>query len=166
MTLRLVEATMPLLEDFLLRFRRVWSPPGAVGGQAAVPADARARVEDELRELTAALDVIEREGQAIVNDAQAQAAAILAAARTEAEHRIEAARTKVPQQRSLSASARIRDRGTEVSARIADAERQAGDITSRARARVQHLVDQVTADAFVGIEGTSEVASARVVGGG
>jgi hypothetical protein len=161
-----VEATMPLLQDLLLRFRRVWSPPGAVVGQAAVPVDVQARVEDELRELTAALEVIEREGEAIVRDAQAQAASILTAARTEAERRIESARAKVPEQRSQSAAARIRHQGKEITARIAEAERQAGAIGSHASVRMKHLVDQVTADAYAGIESTSEVTSARVVGGG
>ncbi|MFI5283317.1 MAG: hypothetical protein ACHQ0J_09335 [Candidatus Dormibacterales bacterium] len=157
---------MPLLEDLLLRFRRIWAPPGAVAGQASVPADLQARVDDELRELTVALDAIGREGQAVVEASEREAAAVLAAARAEAQHRIEAARARVPEERSLSASAHIRDRGTEIDARISEAELQAGAIRSRAAERMRPLVDQVTAEVFAGVGGELEVADARVVGGG
>jgi hypothetical protein len=157
---------MPLLEDLLLRFHRIWAPPGAVAGQASVPADLQAHVDDELRELGAALDAIDQEGQAVVHEAEAQAAAVVAAAHADADRRIEAARARAPEERSLSASAHVRDRGAEITARINEAELEAVAIGSRATARFQQIVDLVSAEVFTGVEGASEVPHARVVGGG
>ena len=157
---------MPLLEDLLLRFHRIWAPPGAVDGQASVPADLQARVDDELRELAGALDEIDQEAQSVVKAAEGQAAAVIAAAHAEAEHRIEAARARAPEERALSAAAHIRDRGVEITARITEAQQQAAAIRSGAAARFQRIVDRVSGDVFAGVEGASEVPNARVVGGG
>jgi hypothetical protein len=158
------QATMPLLEDLLLRFRRGWAPPGPVAGQGAVPVDLEARVEDELRGLTADLNVIEQEGQEVVRTAKAEAVTILAAARAEAERTVESARSRLPRVRATSAAGRIRDREAKVDDLLASAESQAADLRSRARSRTSGVADQVVADVFAGIDSASEVPNVRVVG--
>jgi cell division septum initiation protein DivIVA len=157
---------MPLLEDFLLRFRRVWAPPGPVAGQAAVPADLEARVDDELRELTSALSAIDDEGKSIIQAAEAEAARIVAAAQSEADRLIETARGKLPEVRATKAAACIRDRTTERDQLIAKAEKRAIDLHDRAVARMQSVAGRVVSDVFEDMAGSVEEEHARVVGGG
>jgi cell division septum initiation protein DivIVA len=140
---------MPLLEDLLLRFRRVWSPPGPVTGQAGVPEEAGTHLDDELRDVTAALDEIEREGQDLVQAAESKAAEIVGAARLESERIVEAARRSAPRVRADNAAACIRDRQQEINVLIATAEDEADDIRMRARSRIRAVVDGVVADIYV-----------------
>jgi hypothetical protein len=155
---------MPMLEDLLLRFRRAWAPPGPVAGQAAVPVDLQARVEDELRELTGELSAIEQEGQAAVHTAEVKAAAIITAARAEAERAVESARSRLPEARAISAAGRIRDRQDQMDALIASAELEVADLHSLAVSRTSGIVDQVVVAVFADIESASEVPNARVLG--
>ena len=156
---------MPLLEDLLLRFRRVWAPPGPVEGQSGVPADLERTLDDELRELTLALSAIDREGQAIVQAAESEAAAIIAGARGESARIVEAARSRVPDVRAGKAAARTQDREEDVKALLANAETGAREMRARARSRMQPLVDRVKADVFAESAGSWEEQHARVMGG-
>lgn len=156
---------MPLIADLLLRFRRVWAPPGPVAGQAGVPEDAAAHLNDELRDLTAALQAIEDEGEEIVRAAQAEAATIAEAARAESARIVEAARGGAPAVRAERAAARVRDREVEIDRVIADAERDAAAIRDRARSRMQPLVSRVVADILAAASPEEEEGHARVVGG-
>ncbi len=158
-------APMPLLDDFLLRFRRVWAPPGPVAGQAAVPADLEARVDDELRELTSELSSIDDEGKSIVQTAEAEAAKIVAAAQSEADRLIGTARGKLPEVRASKAAACIRDRKAERDQLTASAEKQAIDLRDRALSRIQSVAGRVVSDVFEGLAGSVEEEHARVVGG-
>jgi vacuolar-type H+-ATPase subunit H len=156
---------MPLLEDFLLRFRRVWAPPGPVAGQAPVPADLEARIDDELHELTSALSAIDDEGKSIVQSAESEAAKIVAAAKSEADRLIESAQGKLPEVRASSATARISNRKTEADQLIASAETQAIDLRDRAVARMQSFAGRVVGDVFEPVAGSVKEEHARVVGG-
>ncbi|MFI4972093.1 MAG: hypothetical protein WCC30_05515 [Candidatus Dormiibacterota bacterium] len=156
---------MPLLEDFLLRFRRVWAPPGPVAGQAPVPADLEARIDDELHELTSALSAIDDEGRSIVQAAESEAAKIVAAAQPEADRLIESARGKLPEVRATSATARISDRKAETDELIANAEKQAVDLRNRAMTRMQSFAGRVVIDVFEDAAGSVKEEHARLVGG-
>ncbi len=156
---------MPLLEDLLLRFRRVWAPPGPVEGQAGVPTDLERTLDDELRELTVALSAIDQEGQAIVQAAESEAAAIVAEARAESARIVEAARSRVPDVRAGKAAARMQDREEDVKALIARAETGANEMRSRARSRMQPLVNRVKGDVLAESAGSWEEQDARVMGG-
>ena len=155
---------MPLIEDLLLRFRRVWAPPGPVAGQAGVPEDAAAHLNDELRDLTTALQTIEDEGAEIVRAAQAEAVSIAEAARAESARIVEAARAGAPTVRAERAAARVRDRQAEIDRVIAAAEREAVAIRERARSRMQTVVSLVVADVLASAS-PEEERHARVVGG-
>jgi hypothetical protein len=159
------EAYVPLLEDLLLRFRRVWAPPGPVEGQAGVPTDLQGKLDDELRELTVELSSIDQDGQAIVQAAESEGAAIVAAARAESVRRMEAARARLPEIRAKSAATRIRDRQAQIDELIAKAESDAEGIRSRARSHMQPFVDRVAADVLAGLDAASEEQHARVMGG-
>jgi len=152
---------VPLLEDLLLRFRRVWAPPGPVEGQAGVPTDLQGKLDDELRELTVELSSIDQEGQAILQAAESEGAAIVAAARAEAVRMVEAARAGLPEVRAKSAATRIKDRQAQIDQLIAKAESDAEAIRSRARSRLQPFVELVTEDVFAGLKEQH----ARVMGG-
>lgn len=156
---------MPLLEDLLLRFRRVWAPPGPVAGQAGVPEDLGAHVDDELRELTAELNAIDLEGQELLRAAQIEAASITDAARIESERLAEEARLRVPEVRAGRAAQRVLDRQAEIDGLLTAAEKQAAELRARARSRMPPVVDEVAAAVFAGVD-ASEVDGARVMGGG
>ncbi len=155
---------MPLLEDLLLRFRRVWAPPGPVAGQPGVPSDLAAELDDELRDLSIGLAAIAREGEGIVQAAEAEARSIIDSARAEAVRLVEAARIAAPAVRSQKASAKIRDRESEIQRLVADAEEEAAALRRRGRSRMQQVVERVVADVFAGQP--AEEQHARVVGGG
>lgn len=156
---------VPLLEDLLLRFRRVWAPPGPAAGQAGVPEDAAAHRGDELHEVFEALQAIEDEGREVIRIAEAEAASVGEAARAECGQILEAARTRAPQVRAARAALRVREREADIDQLIAAAEQQARAIRERARARAQPIVDQVVADVFAATTSLEE-GHARVVGGG
>lgn len=155
---------MPLLEDLLLRFRRVWAPPGPVEGQAGVPVDLERTLDDELHELTIALGAIDQEGQAIVQAAEEQAAGLIAAARLEAARIVEDARSRAPGVRARKAAARTRDRDDEIKALITLAESGASEMRARARSRMQPLVDHVREDVLAAAGGSWEDQHAGVMG--
>ena len=157
---------MALLEDILLRFRRVWAPAGAVAGQASVPADLEARVDDELRELTAALNAIAEEGHALIRAAEAESANSVTAAKLEAERILETARSRIPEARAKRAAACIRDRRSESDDLIAGAEKQARELRDRARSRMPAIVDRAVNAVFAQAPGSGQEEHARVVGGG
>jgi hypothetical protein len=154
---------MPVLEDMLLRFRRGWTPPGPVMGQAGVPEDLEARVDDELRDLSAHLASIDEEGQALIRAADAEAGSILAAARAQARQVIEAAQSQLAGVRALGAADRIEDRQAAMERLMAGAEREAADLRVRARSRLARTVQAALAEAFAD---PMEDGHARVVGGG
>lgn len=152
---------MPL-EDILLRFRRVWAPPGPVMGQSGVPSDLQARVDDELRELTALLASIDEEGQAVLRAAQAEAAKIVAQAQAGAERAIEAAQLRLPEVRAQGASARIKDRQVVIDTLLVRADKDANELRGRSRKRLAGMVAEVLARTFVGVP--AEEGHARIVG--
>jgi hypothetical protein len=152
---------MPL-EDILLRFRRVWAPPGPVMGQSGVPSDLQARVDDELRELTALLASIDEEGQAVLRTAQAEAAKIVAQAHAGAERAIEAAQLRLPGVRARGASARIKDRQVVIDTLLVRADKDANELRGRSRIRLDGMVAEVLARTFVGAP--AEEGHARIVG--
>lgn len=154
---------MPLLEDLLLRFRRVWAPPGPVVGQPGVPTDLAAGLDDELRDLTIELSAIAREGEGVVQGAEAEARSIIDAARTQSVRIVEAARIAAPEVRSSKAAAKIRDRRAEIDRLILDAQAAAGEIKSRAEDRMPALIERVVAEVLAE---HPEEEHARVVGGG
>ena len=154
---------MPLLEDLLLRFRRVWAPPGPVLGQPGVPTDLAAGLDDELRDLSIELAAIAREGQGVVEAAEAAARSIIDAARTQSVRIVEAARVAAPEVRSSKAAATIRDRRVEIDRLIADAQAAAAEITSRSQDRMPPLIERVVAEVLTE---QPEEEHARVMGGG
>lgn len=155
---------MPLLEDLLLRFRRVWAPPGPVVGQPGVPTDLAAGLDDELRELSIELAAIAREGQGVVQAAEAEARSIIDAARTQSVRIVEAARIAAPEVRSSKAAAKMRDRRAEIDRLTADAETAAAAITRRVQDRMPALIERVVGEVLA--EQPREEEHARVVGGG
>lgn len=154
-----------MLEDLLLRFRRVWAPPGPVTGQAGVPKEAGEQRENEVRDLIEALEAIEREGERIMRAADAEASEIVQKARAEAERLIETARARAPEVRANNAAVRIRDREREIDELVASSQREAESIRTHASSSLQPIVDRVVAEIFAGI-GSYEEQHARVVGGG
>jgi vacuolar-type H+-ATPase subunit H len=152
------------LEDILLRFRRVWAPPGPVMGQAGVPADLQARVDDELRELTALLASIDEEGKALVQAAENEAAKIVASAQEDAARAVEAAQRRAPEVRATGAAARVKDRQAAMDSLLAAAENNAVELRSRARTRMDEVVQTVMDSTFAGL--SQEEGHARSVGGG
>jgi ElaB/YqjD/DUF883 family membrane-anchored ribosome-binding protein len=154
---------MPLLEDLLLRFRRIWSPPGGVVGQAGVPEEAGARLDDEIREVSAVLAQIDDEAAAVVASAGRQAASTLAAADAESARLVESARARLPQVRAQSAAARLHLRQTAIDHVLAESEARAREVGDHARARMPALVAQVVEE-MLGSTAVEED-HARVVGG-
>jgi len=154
---------VPLLEDLLLRFRRVWAPPGPVAGQSGVPEDLAATTDDELRDLSLALAAIDENGRAIVVESERQAAAIISAAMTESARIVETARERAPRVRADRAASRVRDRSAEIERLLAAAARDADAIRARASQGMEPAVARVVANVY-GTPASSEVESARVVG--
>ena len=154
---------MPLLEDLLLRFRRVWAPPGPVVGQAGVPTDLVARLDDELRELTGELTALDEEAQAVVGAAEADAARLVAAARTAADEGARLAQSRLPKVRASGAAARVRDRQSVMDDVIKQAAGDAADLRERSRARMKSMVEMILSDLF---RPALEESDAHVVGGG
>lgn len=155
---------MPVLDDFLGRFRRVWAPPGPAAGQAGVPEDAATHNDQELADLSTALEAIEAEAREIRRAAESEALAIVEAARAEAAGVVTTAQAELPRVRAEAAAARIRNRQAEIDQLLARARQEAGGITSRARSRMRPVVDGVVAAVYSG--SLSEEAHADVVGGG
>lgn len=154
---------MPLLEDLLLRFRRVWAPPGPVVGQAGVPTDLVARLDDELRELTEELAALDEEAQALERAAEAEAAGLVAAARAAVDDDMRLAQSRLPEVRASGAAARIRDRQSVMEGVMVQAARDAGDLRERSRERMTGVVEAVLSDLFMQ---ALEESDAHVVGGG
>jgi hypothetical protein len=154
---------MPL-EDILLRFRRVWAPPGPVMGQAGVPADLQSRVDDELRELTTMLASIDEEGRSIIQGAEAESARMVARAQADAVGAIAAAQQRAPEVRAMGASARVRDRQAAMDSLLAAARKDAVGLRDRSRERMDEVVRTVVARTFAHVP--EEVADVRIVGGG
>ncbi len=156
---------MPLLEDLLLRFRRIWSPPGPVAGQPGVPEEAGARLDDEVRELSGELGSIDEEAAGIERDAAHQAAGIVDAAAAEAERTVADARARLPSLRAERAALRIRDRQADVERVVAEAGKEGAALLVRARSRTPELVKALVEEVFAEAE-TPEEGHARVLGGG
>jgi cell division septum initiation protein DivIVA len=156
---------VPMIQDFLLRFRGVWAPPGPAAGQAGVPADRRADLDHELRDLSDALETTEREAQEIVGAGEAEANAIAEAAGSESVRIVEEARLSAPQVRAQRAAARIQDRRAEIDRLISAAEADAAAVQVRAGSRVQPLVELIVAGFFAAQPAAGEQ-HARVMGGG
>ncbi len=154
---------MPLLEDFLLRFRRVWAPPGPVVGQAGVPTDLEARLDDELRELTEQLAALDEEAQAVVRAAEAEAARLVATAQAAVDDDARLAQSGLPEVRANGAAARIHDRQSVMEDVMVRAARDAADLRERSRERMAGLVELVLSDLFTQ---ALEESDAHVVGGG
>ena len=157
---------MPLLEDLLLRFRRVWAPPGPVTGQAGVPADLDARIENELQQLTVQLAGFEAESEAVVHDAQLRADAIIAAARAAAEHDLVAARSRLSEVRARSALARASRREADIARLMETAEREAEAVRVRAGTHRALLVEAAVDEVFAGLPARDKEDRASAVGGG
>jgi cell division septum initiation protein DivIVA len=153
---------MPL-EDILLRFRRVWAPPGPVMGQAGVPADLQARVEDELRELTALLASIDEEGKAVLRAADEEAAKIIARAGADAASAIEEAQRTAPEVRAAGAALRIKDRQAATDSLLARAHDDAAQLRDRARERMDGFISAAVSRTFASL---AEESDARIVGRG
>lgn len=154
---------MPLLEDFLLRFRRVWAPPGPVAGQAGVPQDLAATIEDELRDLSLELETIDTRGREIVREAEAESDAIAASALNAASKIVETARERAPAVRAASAAARVRDRADEIDSLLARAAQDAQSMRDRAGPRMDPVVRKVV-ERVLAAPAISEAGHARVVG--
>jgi hypothetical protein len=154
---------MPLLEDLLLRFRRVWAPPGPVVGQAGVPTDLVARLDDELLELTEELAALDEQAQAVVRAAESEAARLVAAARAAVDDDARVAQSRLPEVRASGAAARIRDRQSVMDDVMVRAARNAADLRERSRERMTSVVEVVLSDLF---RQALEESDAHVVGGG
>lgn len=154
---------MPLLEDLLLRFRRVWAPPGPVVGQAGVPTDLVARLDDELRELTQELTVLDEEAEAVVRAAEVDAAELVAAARAKVEDDARQAQSRLPEVRAKGAAGRIHDREAVMEEVMVRAAGDAADLRERSQGRLKGMVEVVLADLF---KPALEESNAHVVGGG
>jgi len=74
---------MPDLDRFLRRFRRLVAPPGRPR-PAGVPLDREAALSDELAEVFAAIDAIQKEAEAIGKEGRKKAEAL----RSEAEEEV------------------------------------------------------------------------------
>lgn len=155
---------MPLLQDLLVRFRRIWSPPGPVAGQAGVPEEAGANFDEEIRDLSVELAAIDREADDMVRAAEQQAASISEEAEAESARMVEDARTRLPAIRAKRAAARIQDRQAASARVIAEAESRAAELRAHARFRMPELVAGAVDDVFAGLTAPEE-GHARVVGG-
>ncbi|HSP08877.1 MAG TPA: hypothetical protein VLU92_04705 [Candidatus Dormibacteraeota bacterium] len=154
---------MPLLEDLLLRFRRVWAPPGPVVGQAGVPADLVARLDDELRELTQALAALDEEAQALVRAAEAEATRLVAAAQMGVDEDARLTQSRLPEVRASGAAARIRDRESVMDDLMKRAVADAADLRKRSRQRIESMVAAVVSELCTPV---LEESDAHVMGGG
>ncbi|HEU5023471.1 MAG TPA: hypothetical protein VFV01_00985 [Spirillospora sp.] len=135
---------MPAIHDVLQRFR----PAGAPGPAAAVPADRRAALEEELGPVFAGLQEAEAERRQIVGEAGDRARALREAARVEAAGLVERARSEAAGERA-SAEAEVRHAAEdEDRALLAAAENEANRIRAVASARLDGLVAR--AAGFVG----------------
>jgi F0F1-type ATP synthase membrane subunit b/b' len=155
---------LPLLDDLLLRFRRIWAPVGPVAGQTGVPEEAGAGLDTEITDLSRELAAIDDEATAILRAAEEQAAGIRAAAHAEASRIGEQARTDLPGVRASQAARRVEERQAEIGQVLAAAEQSAGEIRERARSRMPELVDRVAAEVFGSVAAAKED-HARVLGG-
>lgn len=155
---------MPLVQDLLLRFRRIWSPPGPVAGQAGVPEEAGANFDDEIRDLSVELAAIDRQADDMMRAAERQAASAGEAAEAESARIVEEVRTRLPAIRAERAAARIKDRQADSDRVIAEAESRAAELRARARSRMPDLVSAVVDDVFARLMAPEEV-HARIVGG-
>ena len=154
---------MPMLEDLLLRFRRVWAPPGPVVGQAGVPNDLVARLDDELGELTEELAALDEEARVVVGEAEAEAARLVAAAQAAADAEARLAQSRLPEVRASGAAGRIRDRQSVVDDLMKRAAGDADDLRKRSRKRMNGMVEGVLAELF---RPALEESDVHVVGGG
>lgn len=155
---------MPLLEDLLLRFRRVWAPPGPVTGQAGVPADLDARLENELQQLTVQLAAVEAECDAIVRDAEREAEAILSGARQKADRALAEARASIPTVRSNSAVSRASRREAEIEKLLDDAAARAAEVRRRAETRMRPVVAEAVRSVFADLAEQAKENGAGAVG--
>ena len=155
---------MPLLDDLLLRLRRIWAPVGPAAGQPGVPEEAGAGLETEIADLTRELAGIDDEAAAMVRAAEEQAAGIRAAGLAEASRIGERARDELPAARAAQAARRVEDRQAEIAKILQAAEQAAREVRARASARMPELVGRVTAEVFGSVPAKED--HARLVGGG
>lgn len=155
---------MPLLDDLLLRLRRIWAPVGPAAGQAGVPEEAGAGLDAEIADLSRELAAIDDEAIAILRAAEEQAAGIRSAAHLEASRISEQARTQLPRVRASQAARRIEERQAEIAQVLSAARQSAGEIREGARSRMPLLVGRIADEVFGSVVAAKEN-HARVVGG-
>ncbi len=156
---------MPLLNDLLLRLRRIWAPVGPAAGHAGVPEEAGTGLETEIADLAHELAAIDNEAMTIERDAKEKAAAIREAARAEASRIREQARGQLPAVRASQAARRVEDRQGEIASVLLAAEQSARAVRDRANARMPALVGRVVGEVFRSVAAAKED-HAGVVGGG
>lgn len=135
---------MPAIHDVLQRFR----PAGAPGPAAAVPADRRAALEEELAPVFAGLEDAEAEWRRIVSEAHDRARVLEETARAEAAGLVARARSAAAGERA-SAEAEVRHAAEgEDRALLSAADDEANRIRTEASTRLEGLV--ATAVGIVG----------------
>ena len=133
---------MPAVGELLERFRHVGAP-GAPAPSGAVPADATASLEAELRPLIAAVDELNEEAEAVVREAEAEAASIREAGSREAEEIVERGRRQASALRVGARASDPDDEDEEQRALLARADAQAEQIRRRAGRVIPHLAARV-----------------------
>lgn len=127
---------MPAVGELLKRFRRVGAP-GAPAPSGAVPEDATASLQAELRPLIAAVDELEEEAEALVREAAAGAARVREVGAREAEQVLEEGRRRAAALRLQSIEDGLWDEDSRTVLARADAESTL--ILQRARRRIPGL---------------------------
>lgn len=127
---------MPAIHDVLQRFR----PAGAPGPAAAVPADRRAALEEELAPVFTGLEDAEADWRRIVSEARDRARVLEETARAEAAGLVEQARSAAAGERA-SAEAEVRHAAEgEDRALLSAADDEANRIRTVASSRLDGLV--------------------------
>jgi hypothetical protein len=150
---------MPQLGELLERFRHAATPgPPAAGG--GVPDDATADLEVELRPVLAALNDVEDESRAVIDEATARAAAVRDEGTRDAGRIRDHARQQAVRLRVLPPDGNATDQ--EAQAILVAAEAEAEGIRRRARRRIPSLVHRVVAC----VAGAAVVEESHVAGVG
>jgi vacuolar-type H+-ATPase subunit H len=134
---------MPVLRDFLRRWRPAAAPGAAA--RSGVPDDrpAGAEAEEELAEVFGALEPVRTECRVIADAARHEADQVRARAREQAEAILAEARAAAPVARAGAIEQARADSEAEQATIVAEAEQRAADIRQHAADRMPVMVGRV-----------------------
>jgi F0F1-type ATP synthase membrane subunit b/b' len=135
---------MPALRRYLRRFRLLLAPPGRAA-PAAVPRDARADARDELGDVLAAVDAIDREAGRILGAARDRAFRHRERARERAATITQRAEEEADGIRAAAAAEQRASLETALAAVRHDASEEAARVLRRGEADMDHAVERLVA---------------------